>query len=211
MNQKRFTYITLVVLVIVFAGAAYLFLIQKPTTSSSLSDVSPKSLEPNQAKTVISFEKKKEGENIVLYKTYSNGSSARTGLEVPIYCNGDANYCKTYAGQNIEIVTSPSQTKAAVRVWGQTPMWGNGTICDLLIVANINGTGRKEVARVCREGSGGMAVNSIQWSDDEKYLQYAEVGGDGFADPPTRTITTYQVDIETGTKTLLSKKTETVK
>ena len=211
MERKGFISIAFVVLVIVLVGAAYLFFIQKPATPLSPSDVSTRTQEPQQTKTVISFEKKKEGENIVLYKTYSDGSALKTGLEVPIYCNGDASYCKTYVGQNIEIVMSPNKIKAAVRVWGQTPVWGNGTVCDLLVVASIDGSSRKEVARVCREGSGGMAVNSIKWSDDEKYVQYAEVGGSGFVDPPIRITTTYQIDLETGAKTLISKKSETAR
>jgi hypothetical protein len=130
---------------------------------------------------------------IVLARTWSNGTNEETGLRVPYDVTG------SYPGASV--LLSPKKTKVVYTTWEMAKI--------NLYVADIDGGNAKKIAQQeIPEGSGGLNVSSIHWTDDT-HIAYIEGGstckeGCTASNPPKNEIFTYSVDVLTGEKTLVS-------
>jgi Tol biopolymer transport system component len=87
--------------------------------------------------------------------------------------------------------------------------WENAHV--VIYVANVDGSGaRKITEQVVPEGSGGLNVSTIRWSDDGKLITYMETGPAHCVDKRcsipedfASDLVTYSVDVATGKKTLV--------
>jgi hypothetical protein len=117
-----------------------------------------------------------------------------SGLRVPYDATG------TYRGSIIRL--SPNRQHALYTTWEN--------VHTIIYIANPDGSEvRKLAEQQVPEGSGGLNVDSIMWSDDSQYFTYDEIGLQCLTtcDSPgdlTAVTTTYEVDIASGERTVIS-------
>jgi hypothetical protein len=133
---------------------------------------------------------------IVLFNQYDDGSLRETGVSVPYDITG------TYPGTSL-MQLSPDKTKVVYTAWENAHV--------VIYVAGVNGIGTKKIAeQKVPEGSGGLDVNSIKWSEDGTHITYVEdglkcmkkncVGSSDFTDVRT----TYSVDVNNGNQSIVN-------
>jgi len=129
---------------------------------------------------------------VVLAQQETDGTVKETGLRVPYEFGASAPW----------VVVSPDKTKVVYASWEN--------VHYVLYVADIDGSKVRKIAeQEVPEGSGGLNVQSIQWSQDGTRITYEESGAtckEG-CDHPVQVLMHYSVDVSTGKKTLLSKET----
>lgn len=213
MNQKTLN-IVFGVVIVVLIGAVVYFVVGKksepannePVITNNTITTQPTNptLIPTTSKpTITGFETRKEGNQIVLYKLMSDGTSVKTGLQVPLSnCGQNADGSTFYCPENI--VVSPDNTKAVYSTWKN--------VYYEIFVSNPDGTQSKKIAQQeVPEGSGGLNVQTLKWSSDGKFVTYQESGLRNFGtlpsgDPDFRSVLiTYQVNIAAGAKVKLSE------
>ncbi len=201
-NQKgKFYSILVVVLVILIGVVLYFSLIKKSTTvtESLPTKTSTTSQLTTPSTSSVSFEARREGDNEVLYKVTQTGAGKtyeKTGLVVAY------DWDPSFAGE-ISVVVSPDQKKAVFDKWSDT-LYGL-----VLYVADIDGSNMRQIAtQEVGEGSGGLNGETILWTDSSHitYKEYSIIcEADCGTNPSSRT-TTYQVNVETGQKTVVERK-----
>ena len=202
MNQKGFANIALIVVIFILVGAVgYFALVKKsePVAQQPTPTQTPKL-------TVSGFEARKEGNQMVLYKLMSDGTSVKTGLGVALSnCGQDASGSTYYCPENI--VVSPNNTKAVYSTW-------KGVYYEIF-VSNLDGTQSNKIAQQeAPEGQGGLNVQTLKWSSDGKFITYQESSIRSFGTLPSGNVdlrgvlTIYQVNVTAGTKVKLSETEE---
>jgi hypothetical protein len=133
---------------------------------------------------------------IVLVNKYPDGSTREIGARSPYDVTG------TFVGA-FAMRSSPDRTKVAYTTWENAHV--------VIYVANVDGSGARKIAeQVLPEGSGGLNVSTIRWSDDGEHITYMESGikcakavcinPEDFSGVVQMT---YSVDVATGKKTLV--------
>jgi hypothetical protein len=131
------------------------------------------------------------GGQIVLTRINQKGVSKETGLRIPYDITG------TYPGVSAVVLSLDKE-----RVVYTT--WENARI--MIHVSDIQGANSKVIAeQEVPEGSGGLDVGTIKWSDDGKTITYTESGMTckGTCTQPSEEVsvrTWYSVDVQTGKK-----------
>jgi len=200
MNQKGFVNMVFVVLVVILVGAlGYFVFYSRLGPTYSLPGENQKnaiSWSVNRS-AVSSFDVRKESGKMILYKTYSDGTSQKTGLEITSVKVG------TYEVP-VNIVVSPDKTKTVFN------KWNDNILKTEIYISDIDGRNTRLLTQQeVGEGSGGLNQDSLAWSADGKYITYYEsvITCEGGCDPnqPNSAKIYYQVNVATGEKKVISK------
>jgi len=99
---------------------------------------------------------------IVMSKEYTDGALQESGISIPYDITG------AYPNTSL-ILLSPDKSKVAYTVWENAHI--------VIYEAKTDGSTKKKIAeQKVPEGSGGLDVNSIRWSNDGLHITYAEDG-----------------------------------
>lgn len=143
--------------------------------------------EPTEA---LRFETRTEEGKLVLYQVDNAGNSTKTGLTIDQPASGAFD-------PSLVILVSPDHEQAAFNVWN------NNELKWEIYIADIDGKNMKSIAKQeVGEGNGELNVDSLAWAADGKRITYFE---SQIKEDLTLEKVTYEVDIETGQKTLVSR------